>query len=44
MVELVDIFPTVATLVGFKELKPCPAVSFKVHIVIGVRIVACIIK
>lgn len=31
MVELVDIFPTVTSLVGLKGLKLCPLVSFKVQ-------------
>lgn len=31
MVELVDLFPTLTSLVGFKELDPCSELSFKVQ-------------
>lgn len=32
MVELVDVFPTIASLVGVKTLVSCPEVSFKVEL------------
>lgn len=31
MVELVDLFPTLTSLVGFEALDPCSEVSFKVQ-------------
>ncbi|XP_029963506.1 iduronate 2-sulfatase isoform X2 [Salarias fasciatus] len=32
MVELVDVFPTVCSLLGLKAPRPCPRVSFKVEL------------